>query len=289
MKRIAAIVLIAVIGFISCKKDSVNNSTPVNNQDSIYLDSVMFIGYINPNDTMISTYEYDAQKRLVSINSHSIVYDDHSNTTFSYASSDTVPFKSYVTLKSAAEYDTSTTYYTYNSSNDVIKDSTFGTSSNSSGYSIVHFIRQYTTTPGKKYGVFTTNYIYPSPSSYSKKDTATLDANNRVISNKVYQVDAMPGTDVLLSTTVFTYDNKTNPASLLSHYKTLTQLPDNFTPSSLNYVSPNNLLTKTTTASGLPYDNFYTYTYNSLGLPTIILGTNPGYPDTKWIYTYKSL
>ena len=130
-------------------------------------------------------------------------------------------------------------------------------------------------------GVPTTTYV---------RDTALTDGNGNVIQSKRYEVEG--GVSTLFLTAAFTYDNKVNPFSKISSFRTLNVLP--FGETFIDEIqAKNNRLKATEDFGSNHFDEDLTgkYTYNSNNLPVKIADEYLNAPGEfyKELFVYRSL
>ncbi|MEO8768607.1 MAG: hypothetical protein ABI402_00925 [Ferruginibacter sp.] len=296
MKRICflfALTGFALIIFASCQKE-INSDVTSNNyisppaiNDSNYLDKIFDL-YDNGSgiDTQnISVCRYDNLRRLTSI-SDSIFDSDEINFTYYYNGTDTLPYKSMYTDVSSTNADTEIVYHYFDANQQKIKDSIINISNDGSSVNVQ--VINYSYSPGKMYGEIATTGILPSSAPVYSRDTATLDANNNIISSLDY---ILSGSDYILNrTSNFTYDNHSNPFSKLNMFKSFNRFPNGETLF-WEVMCFNNIITQTETT--LPPNQYtfnpgFTYTYGQNGLPVTNTTGSGIYTDTE-AYTYKSL
>lgn len=316
---------------ISCQKDfTIDNITnrpdstvnPPVGMDSNYLDRIIYTE--NYNGT-IRTYQktffnYDLLKRVITI--YDTTFDDLSQVDafykiqFYYLSNNQLPFKSIKSLRGVSEfgYLQDTIYYTYNSSNQLLNDSTYSYSIATVNTNTLDTNRSLL----KKYYQYQTNKLFSSQQKqifyssnnsqnfpYIENDTLTFDTNGNVINasnKKIYsnsQVDYRNGT--------FTYDNKYSPSKKLNikfNFSAFLKI-DVYSDLETYYLPSNNLLSSmsngyTINLGGNPNNsgiyngsqnntngffynanNFLDYHNNGpiLGLPGVTLKTNIYYKN----------
>lgn len=290
------ILSLLVCTICSCQKESdTRNVLPQpTNSDSIYLDKM----YITTGSITIDTAEtvtltYDAQKRVISMVSsfpvNSLV--TKRSYEYSYNGSDTLPFKTTYYLLDDSDKDTAITFHFYDANLRNLKDSSITSNFSliSGLYSKKNITTHYTYEAGKKYAYSINEYPLSPSNDYIRKDTATVDANGNITLNKGYFPD-FPGPGFVQQTnSVFAYDNKINPFSLLSNFKAHQQFPSGETLF-FEYFSNNNITSQTETQWGSsPLTITNTYTYKTNGLPSVLDGIFDGTDFYKIIYTYKKL
>ena len=220
----------------------------------------------------IITFNYDDLKRMTVIVDSAragSAFFLFSRTTAFYNNIDTLPYKITSISGDSNNSDTVIMFHYYNSAHIKTKDSVITSTLEISSGSYQKDIKvtNYSYTPGKMYGYSVQTAIYPVSAAVVTKDTATLDGNNNIISNKKYKVSGSVSELSIISN--FTYDNHANPYSKLNIFTALHQLPD---PNQLNEASYNNFLTEDHhVLLPSPYDEniIISYSYQQNGLPTV--------------------
>lgn len=300
----------AALYLSACQKDfTIENTTQsiVDSAavlDSNYLDKIIYtttVGNLTDTD-FIQIYNYDAQKRVVSlVDSIKTVSGIIENYTvkYSYNGNDSLPnkkFEIYTLISpSIINKDTIITFYNYSLAGLKLKDSAlrfFHKISTSSG-NYDEFSKEITTyqyvvnkisgktTNTTLYNTFNTNVGIP----YSTFDTATFDIAGNLIRNE--RSDSL---NQLFRTSTFTYDNKPNPFARLSNYKTLEVFPSGETFIDEMQAKNNRLHAVEGNLPFISYDDDLTgkYEYKTNGYPKQIIETD-GIRINKTIFIYKSL
>ena len=295
MKTRALIALAFLFSFVSaCRKESNETQAtpdPSGPSDSIYLDKI-YSAEITGNtlDTFqIVAFTYDNLKRVTSMVGYSKPvgsYPDNSYAYF-YNGNDTIPFKTIRTFGYTFSLDTTITYHSFDASLRKIKDSSISTrlSTNPVIYRKWTNVTNYTYVSDKIFAYDTKHDILPSPNSSSKKDTATIDIRNNVVSSKGY-FSIFGANDYEHQTTSnYTYDNKPNPFSILSNYKAHGVMPNGETLL-LDYFPKNNVLIQNETQWGTNRITNYAYIFNAHELP--VSATLTSNYNTIISYTYRN-
>ena len=209
-------------------------------------------------------------------------------TTYYYQGSDTLPYKE-ISIKypnAYNEYDSTTDFYTYNSTGLLVRDSGYYVD-HSSGLFAVNANQTYqysgTTVTG-----MSNDQITDMSGTYTEidVDTAQTDQNGNVIHN-------IKRTQSGMIESTITWDNKPPPFARLNIFHASFIFPFGET---YFYELPgkNNRLHVTETYDGSPgFDEDFTgkYTYNTAGYPIQILQTALTYPGphTKVVFVYQAL
>ena len=284
-KALQLLLLISVLQFSleSCQKevnDFANNiidSIPANQNDSIFIDKIVYLGPTGTDTLYKMIFTYDAQKR---ISEWSVIETDTLlvKCTYTYQGSDSLPNKSEL-LEKDGDYLT-ITYHSYDASKRNIKDSAIQSILNIPGADTVVSIYSYNT--GKRYGITTKG-------TDVSKDTADIDANDNLLFAKHYNQSTLG--EYLFSTSQFSYDNKLNPLARQWIYKAHQKFPLGETLF-YDYFSYNNKISQSEfvfTVGGTSNPSIQsntTYTYNANNLP--ITATEIFNSDTVLVhYKYK--
>ena len=290
MQRKLAAILPVLYLFIlaSCSKsnDTVNNNPPDPSvPDSNYLSRIFLV---EPNasgedTTQLIQFYYDNQKRVT------WVYDSTYTATgtrffvsqhFEYQGNDTLPFRMTKLTDDAGFYfDTTITYYFFNSAGLRIKDSFLISSrtppSPSTGFSTG--IRTYEYVSGK---------IYSSEMGGAIADSSSVDANGNITSNitKLFSQRRVA---------TYTYDNHPNPYKKLNIYKTREVNPTASAEEDFIQV-PNNITQVNEVVTG-PNSGTFNITvsinYNNRGYPVSmnIPSRSTAGDYLKYLLEYKAL
>ena len=281
--------------------------------DSVHLDKLYFVDVTGGNETLsIATYHYDNLKRVDSIKE--IIRDNGSgpwqqwySVAYFYNGNDTLPFKSIsnhfesaVAFNDPSFTDTITTFHQYlptgqNLSDSAILSLHYGDGSISSPFAYDRFrvvehyqyqgnsmYRQATYTP------IASNYLYPVTLAL-QRDSAITDGNGNMLSSKHYSVSNNIST--LEFTSSITYDNKVNPFSKISDFKTIKLFPEDFADDVYIQSSKNRLYLKVTDANGNIEEDDRTgkYTYRNDGFPLKLLLQPQVGVTYAIVFTYKNL
>ncbi|MFT3910508.1 MAG: hypothetical protein QM737_13870 [Ferruginibacter sp.] len=302
MKRIPSlltIVSILVISFISCKKDSnADNSNPNPSTSSNYLSRISFYSNDGSGTEVLdgtTTYVFDNQKRVTKKIDSSLVGSSASfvlwqTTEYFYNGNDTLPFKEVIIGNPAAqiEYDTTISYFTYNSAGLLIRDTGFYVS-HGTGYFAVNSNQTFTYSGTMITGRMDATITQTSGSyTETRIDTAQTDANGNIIHNIKHK-----GIENINST--ITWDNHPSPFSKLSNFRSSFIFPfgETFFYEMPQYNNRLHITEVQTGGSTHTYDEDLTgnYTYNAEGYPSQILEQDPTTTGAyeKVIFEYRSL
>ncbi len=271
---IASVMLFSVF-LISCGKDHPAQNNPVINPvaDTHYLSKEIVV-YSGTGDTTVVTFHYDNAKRLIKIadtTNYSTPFEYIGSTTYYYNGNDTFPYKSYH-ITTGSFIDTTTKFFYYDASGRKIKDSIILIFSDGANYQIYHTVNSFQYAVGKIYGYSVDSLVYtivgPGTYRHVKTDTATLDANNYIVSNIKHEWDGS------IAQTEITNTTSKNYMSLLSIRNCLDVLPDGYGGSGNANTSNNPSLivdTRSGTGAGV-YQSIITYTLDGDGYPTRISG-----------------
>jgi hypothetical protein len=284
---------ITLCTIISCQKEVddfgavVNPPTPTN--DSIYLDKIyeLYDDGSGLDTQSILTVNYDVQKRISGWQVNDPGGTPFISYNYYYNGSDSIPNKSLFIEFNNSVQDSTTTFHTYDASGRNLRDSSFYNfiSYGNTGYSTF----DYTYNADKRFGTGKRVYLQPTPTSVNYLDTITIDGNGNFLSSMRYS-DYNNGTMQLSSQANYTYDNKASPFSRQHIYKAH-QFSPNGETLFYEYISYSNIvshLENNIILGSTPFDDDYSYTYNSNNLPvkaTIVYGTD----TTFMYYTYKPL
>jgi hypothetical protein len=233
-KKFFAFIFVSAF-LISCQKD-IDNVDPVVTDpvisDSIYLAKIYRANLSgNVSDTFnIISYNYDNQKRVISMIDSSILSDGHwkFDYSYSYQNNDTIPFKSVmygqqtITASNPINYDTIITYHFYDNSGRKLKDSIISSGSNYTGY----LIAQFSYGNSRLYGNTLCYLMDGTPdltTSLNRIDTAILDSYGNILSNRKHRLRS--GQYQLSVISDLTFDNKVSVFSRLTNFKAGTIFP----------------------------------------------------------------
>ncbi len=277
----------------SCQKEiSFDPGTIINNPsgiiDSNYLSKMYGIYITGPvvDTGEVYSYNYDNQKRVISLTGISKDLYNYTQTSFNYYynSTDTLPYRSrsvYITANDPAQtvlrFDTIITWHFFDNLGRNLRDSMIhatGDASSPTPYYSTLEVRNYSYGTGKIYcyrhftGINVPNPSYVSP---DQKDTATLDVSGNIIDNKSYRYSFFSGQFELEITSTFTYDTKQSPFSRLSNFKTFGVFPNGETfyielPQYNNRLTQNEHHSFSGGGSGVFYNYTYSNTYKTNGL-----------------------
>ena len=312
MKQICFFLSTTAIIFLSaCQKDfTVDNVFPLSNAaltDSNFLDKIYLSRTSGTlTDTVFTQfYSYDNNRRIISF------YIPDGPATgplsgerirFFYAGSDTFPARSEeVFYRTSGPNDTLVTFFSFSAAGQRIRDSALYFWHEEISPGILHNfmykkIIAYEYLPGKIYAkTLETQLQDDSPIPYigllfTYSDTATRDANNNIISHTQWK--SYFNLDIIVSSSVFTYDANPNPFKKNGFYKGVSIFP-NGCETFLEYMaSTNNRLhaLEGNGSGGVCSDEDFTnkYTYNAAGFPKQITYLN-GSSTEKIIFVYRTL
>ena len=216
------LIAIFIFSLTACKKDTITDPGPTPNatlsSDSNYLSKILFIEKNgNTIDTFIRSFNFDNQKRVITVQDYSLnptVYEELTN--FSYNSNDSLPFKRInISIALNGKRDTSISFLFYNLNGILIKDSAIAYNhisfNSQTVYTILKGIKNYTYSPNKVFGNSVFSIIYDlsgTQNPSTEKDTLTLDVNKDVISRKSKTVYSGNSTSILEFNGIYTYDTK---------------------------------------------------------------------------------
>jgi hypothetical protein len=277
--------------FSSCYKYSTDDLNRTTNQtntgiDSLYLNKTLEVDYDNSNqivDSIETTYTYDAQKRLSKMFYNNFTLGQNNENGLFYNGSTSMPYKMY-------DYDFSDTvwhFYTYNSNNKLIMDSSI-------------FILSNITVTNKKTFTYAANKVYIKNRSFytasnfgvdDYDDTATLNTAGQVIS---YVQWVAP---TLLTPAKKSFDININYDSKLSAYN---KLPFdklfyidsyflNYYPTVNNMLTSSGVEDRGGVLSNIGYSKSYIYNAQNLPIQSNEVYTNFGVTTGKTKYTYIAL
>jgi hypothetical protein len=303
--------ILVIVLITSCQKEfSIEGATTTLSPtvlDSNYLDTVyQFETRVGITDTTAYyCYKYDAQKRVVSINwqwgDFLLPYQDSGSIKYFYNGADSLPYKSYMiaTYDGMLDFDTTTTFFNYDISARLIKDSAINGERNIS--SPFYRVRQYVNSYSYITGKITRQssdlpIIEPNPSAYPPSFTLdTVIISNQNPASSVTYISYINNTSFAKDfETVITYDNNPSPYYKLNISKSFSPIPvaegaDFF----INFIGKNNFSNYYTNypASASNSTIIYTNIYFSNGYikrTSYPSDFNPTFTD-GYIYTYKAL
>lgn len=307
MKKIhcALFATLVTIVIISCQKEfSVEGGTIIISPtvlDSNYLDTVYeFSTRTGITDTTAYySYKYDAQKRVVSINwqwgDFLLPYQDSGSIKYFYNGADSLPYKSYMvtTYDGMLVFDTLNTFYTYDNSARLIKDSSVASDRGTA--SPYYRVRQYLNLYNYAAGKITRQssdlpIIEPTPIAYPPTymlDTAIIDANQNPVTTVNYisrnnNTSFVKDHDIIIG-----YDNKPSPYYKLNIFNSSCPIPALDQTFFLNYTGKNNYINYTTGSSTVVYTNVY-FSNGYLKKTSYPSEIDPAFTD-GYIYTFKAL
>jgi hypothetical protein len=216
------LIAIFIFSLTACKKDTITEPDPTPtatlSADSNYLSKILYIEKSgNAIDTFIRAFNFDNQKRVITIQDYSLnptVYEELTN--FSYNSNDSLPFKRInISIALNGKRDTSISFLFYNLNGILIKDSAIDYNhisfNSQTVYSIMKGVKNYTYSANKVFGNSVFSIIYDlngTQNPSTEKDTLTLDANKDVIGRKSKTVYSGTSTSILEFNGSYTYDTK---------------------------------------------------------------------------------
>jgi hypothetical protein len=315
-KIFISLIAIFIFSLTACKKDTISDPVPTPNAtlstDSNYISKFYSIEkYGNMIDTALTSYTYDNLKRvskIIFISKSNGIVDNKDSTIYTYFGNDTLPIKmNYFFQNNSffAEKDTSTSFLSYNNSNQIIKDSTIYSSKTltNGNYIVRKNISNYSYSLNKNYRQFSSTIIVQSQSGIGQPeiqtDTATIDANKNVtnVRSKNISGNIFPNINITTRITTFTYDNKPSPFSLQNVSNIFPYFPIG---QNILYPLPgskNNRLkgqdTFIDSSGSSTYDDDFTgkYTYKANGYPFLILIQDTNIPTNyiKYVFEYTTL
>lgn len=310
MKKILFI-LIALITFYSCKKDTQDTTNRPQGNEEYYIDSVYeyWPDYAD-GPAVTYAYSYDALKRVSKIKQYSKAEGPIVNATtmFSYPGNNMLPFamQSNISATYNAEelQGAATNYYTYNSTGKLETDSMLEIVNNSISIygglyhgEIMH-VEKYSY-PASNYFLHTTfdsSSIYSPSHVYYNFDSVTLDGPGNVVQSFHYN-GAPWETKTFSYSEKFTYDKNANPFRKLNTYGILNRVSHEgsvIEGGAYGFQSDFNITqTINEDDNGDKIDYPITNTYNSLGLLQKQVISYDYYPNDPrrniLIFTYKKL
>lgn len=312
MKKIYSLLIIffTIVLIISCQKEfSSENGTgiilppppPSTVADSNFIDTLYEFetrGALT-DTTAYFSYKYDTQKRLASINwewgDFLSVYDVGGTINFFYNGADSLPFRSLSTAlyEGKTIADTSITFYYYDVTGGLIKDSVINSEKRvvtNPYYRLRHYVNTYSYAAGKVFRQASDlPVIEPQPIAYPPVymlDTAIIDANQNPVTT-IHYVSYNNNTSFFKDQEItIVYDNKPNPFYKLNIYKAISPIPDQgYLPN--YFTGRNNYINYSTGTSSVIYTNAYLtngyikkVSYPATFDPSIITG---------YIYIYRAL
>lgn len=281
------IVLLSMIGFVSCQKEVEGSLTEQVGSDTTFLDRIYSLDSISPTqtDTFSKSFLiYDNQKRLKQALTYTVGEIDTFRTDYFYTGTDTLPFKSVDHTLSdiglGLTYYRDTTFYQYDMNGKIIKDSSlerYVTGNQDFGVSVRDFgiSGNKVVIDSRAYDLISGQYVLRNTSVYRKAVFVTT-----INGNIVQQTDTAFGFSTGIQ---LTYNNNPDPAYKVNkvHYPILYNDGDS---------EQKNLLISSVVTSPSSTNSFqYNYIYRSDGYPsTIWLTDQTGY-KIKTVLFYKTL
>ncbi len=282
---------------ISCQKElhgglypagpvDTTGNLPTNTSiDSIYINSIARTRLNGSQyDTIVKTlFTYDEQRRLKGWRDFPVTNADYlESMEFSYNGTDTLPYQAKYTHKNASASDSviETHHFFFDAAARKTKDSVIKTTSSSPDTG--GWVDRYYYLPGKS---VTIGRWEDRNGVYDYADTATLDANNNIVSAKFFSGSNY---EYILQCT-YQYDNKSHPFSRTNIYKAIPKNIGGGFPH--KYHAFNNI-----TYQKLDYFNINyvdeisnTITYNRFNLPILIDRASNQGSSFRLFLTYRSL
>jgi hypothetical protein len=301
MKNLFSVCSLAVFILMSCQKEYLDEPVYHDPADSIYIDKIYFASKANAGaeadtNTIIS-YSYDSRKRVSQISSGS-----NWTTFYFYNGTDTLPYKKTkiaydLGISNPLTNDTSTVFYWYGAANANVKDSTWQSVGNAvPGGTYTRnryaYIKTYRYVADSIYILNIRNLLYsslPEPTTpVVTEDSIKINSNGNPL---YYKSNQLPiGIPRPYRQIVYTYDDKVNPLSKLSNFKTLAV---GSTDIDEDVQSVNNWITRRVRILPGTYDLMENFTgnfiYNSINLPVKLEYRTPTGTYNLKIFTYKSL
>lgn len=281
------IVLLSMIGFVSCQKEVEGSLTEQVGSDTTFLDRVYSLDSISPTqtDTFSKSFlVYDNQKRLKQALTYTVGEIDTFRTDYFYTGTDTLPFKTVDHTLSdiglGLTYYRDTTFFQYDMNGKIIKDSSlerYVTGNQDFGVSVRDFgiSGNKVVVDSRAYDLISGQYVLRNTSVYRKAVFVTT-----INGNIVQQTDTAFG---LLTGIQLTYSNNPDPAYKVNkvHYPILYNDGDS---------EQKNLLISSVVTSPSSTNSFqYNYIYRSDGYPTTIWLTDQTGYQIKTVLFYKTL
>lgn len=278
--------ILAVVVFTSCQREFRPVDTPVIPVpgDGVLLTKYMEIDSVPgaaPDTSTIVTLQYDAQKRLVTLNSfystdpaENLIH--YEKFVYQYNGTDTFPSRMIYEFKEGnpgsdfnSQKDTS--YYSYNAEGKLLTDSTARNSSSNFGSS--HY---YTKTAYTYYSDFLIVHRTDenNGSIDQRFDTVTVTSSNNNLSSLSAASYSLPDSSQLFSyNSLFSYDNHSNPFHNIPALYPTVQVFD-FESGPISLLQKNNAVTISQNSSynGTSMETI-TYSYNSNGYPSVFFST----------------
>jgi hypothetical protein len=259
---------IFVIAFTACQKEIDGNLTEQSESDSIFLEKIYLLDSISP--TQVDTFSknifsYDNQKRVRQSLSYSVGQIDTLRTDYFYVGNDSLPFKTVEHILSdiglGLSYYRDTTFFQYNTSGKVVKDSSvewYVTGNQNFGVLVNDFISIGNEVIINTRGYDFINGQYVLSSSYRRAKFITLSNGNIV-----NQIDTVSGSSIELIQ--MSFDARPSPVykAIKIHYPCLFSDED---------AQKNNPVDAMVTSAS--FTNRFTYNY---------LYRNDNYPSTEWV------
>lgn len=281
------IVLLFMIGVVSCQKEVEGSLTEQVGSDTTFLERVYSLDSISPTqtDTFSKSFlVYDNQKRLKQALTYTVGEIDTFRTDYFYTGTDTLPFKTVDHTLSdiglGLTYYRDTTFFQYDMNGKIIKDSSlerYVTGNQDFGVSVRDFgiSGNKVVVDSRAYDLISGQYVLRNTSVYRKAVFVTT-----INGNIVQQTDTAFGFSTGIQ---LTYNNNPDPAYKVNkvHYPILYNDGDS---------EQKNLLISSVVTSPSSTNSFqYNYIYRSDGYPsTIWLTDQTGY-KIKTVLFYKTL
>ena len=297
LKRSLPVLLATLCIYLTaCQKEisADNGLFPVPAADSNYLDKLydLYDNGAGVDTQEIYTVHYDNLKRVSSISDSLVTAtgpEHFESFYYSYNGTDTLPYRSVqVVTESSSYFDSLSTYHFYDAQKRKSQDSTVETyGPMGAAYTVSKRIIAYSYGAGKLYGETAATDITPAGVTFFTRDTADVNSNGDIITNKKYRFNGT-GYDLYV-TSNYTYDTHANPFSILSNFLAHRYFPNGETLI-FEYMGHNNMLTQNefTIPSSYNFSVSVNYVYNTAGFPIIENYLGPAL-DEKLIYTYKTL
>ncbi len=287
--RFFVIIAAIAVSLISCQKEFTleEGPDPVDPPptivDSNFLSKIYYIdstGTVSDTTSFVSVF-YDTSKRVVKIVDSSIGTTggvrSHNEEIFYYNGSDTLPFKSIfynfeeaISSGDPTQIDTFTRYFLYNAQAQLILDSGISRRAHGLGIPLDKEIYRHKYNADKIYTQFFYRDENDAVLNY-KEDTSVVNSSGNLVSTKGYEFST--GVSVQYLTGTYSYDDKINPFSKLSIFKTFQVAPYGETYSG-DIQSKNNLLISNEVSTNLGTQvTDYTgkYRYNVKGYPIALV------------------
>ncbi len=278
-----------VITYISaCQKDF--SQEILANQSRIISDSSLLKTYVELDtigglDTLYKiTYQYDNNQRLIVRKEKNYTDSFFANRYYSYNANDTLANKIleiyYSTSLIDIFYDSSFTFFTRNSNNKLLKDSSIIFSINQGVMRSQKVVSDFTYFTSDSIGRKITIYNAPF-NNVERWSYRQIKNGTNIIKETEYIIDDSTNTSYMNRVANFSYDSRYNPFYAEKINYPVTFNPNNFIYS---YTPVNNIISED--FSGLVQNTLFSY--NTLGLPIVSILTYIGSPSNaiKGIYIY---